>query len=300
LGYAATVRRALALVLTLAACASDAPGLPYVEPPPDPEVPPGGPYPIVLVHGFCGWNEVGTWSYYYGVADDLRARGEQVYVTEVDPFNSIEIRAPQLAAQLDEFLADSGAGKVNLIAHSQGGLDARWVITVLGYGDRVASLTTVATPHHGTYLAQAMLDATPAVGEAILAALVDALGTAAVGREQDVMAAMDALRPNNINYQFNPLVVDDPRVAYTSFGGETCILCDHPVNAALVTTYEVLKNGAGANDGIVNLDSTPWGTYLGTLPTDHFGEVGQPPNLSWFDHLVFYEQVVDGLRAAGF
>src|SRR6185369_6230360 len=43
--------------------------------------------------------------------------------------------------------------KVNILAHSMGGLDARFAIARLGLADRVASLTTVATPHRGTALA---------------------------------------------------------------------------------------------------------------------------------------------------
>ena len=45
------------------------------------------------------------------------------------------------------------ARKVNIIAHSMGGLDARYAIAKLGLADRVASLVTIGTPHLGTPLA---------------------------------------------------------------------------------------------------------------------------------------------------
>ena len=44
---------------------------------------------------------------------------------------------------------ETGCGKVNIIAHSKGGLDARYAISKLGMAPYVASLTTMNTPHRG-------------------------------------------------------------------------------------------------------------------------------------------------------
>ena len=49
-----------------------------------------------------------------------------------------------------EVLTKTGAEKVNLIAHSKGGMEARYMIKVLGMNTHVASLTTISTPHHGS------------------------------------------------------------------------------------------------------------------------------------------------------
>lgn len=106
-------------------------------------------YPIVLAHGLLGYKELAGVDYFYGIVDSLRDGGATVYVTEVSPMNSSIVRGEQLIAQLDEIRAIKGQSnlKFNLIAHSQGGLDVRYVAGVRP--DLVVSLTTVGSPHRG-------------------------------------------------------------------------------------------------------------------------------------------------------
>src|SRR5690606_21994510 len=89
---------------------------------------------------------------------------------------------------------------VNLFAHSMGGLDSRFLISSLGYGDRVASLTTLSTPHRGTAVADMALgltesldtDALASLGE-LLARTVDTPSTL----DPDLRAAFGALAETN-------------------------------------------------------------------------------------------------------
>ncbi|MCX5745477.1 MAG: alpha/beta fold hydrolase [Proteobacteria bacterium] len=115
-------------------------------------------YPIVLVHGFMGSRTSPLWSF-YKLADTLRADGHVVIEADLPPFDSSANRARILATQIDAAIA--GYGKVNIIAHSQGGLDARYLISSLGYGDRVATLTTISSPHQGTAIADKALGLLP-------------------------------------------------------------------------------------------------------------------------------------------
>jgi len=110
-------------------------------------------YPIVLAHGFFGADSyLGILDYWYGIESYLEAKGATVYVTEVSPANSSAVRGEQLIEQLDELRAIHGNPnlKFNLIGHSQGGLDIRYVGGVRP--DLVASLTTVGSPHTGVDL----------------------------------------------------------------------------------------------------------------------------------------------------
>lgn len=110
-------------------------------------------YPIVLEHGLAGFNEIGgVLPYWYGIPENLRSTGAEVYVTQVSPFNSSVVRGESLIAQLDDIRAIKGNAslKFNLIGHSQGGLDIRYVAAVRP--DLVASLTTVGSPHKGSDL----------------------------------------------------------------------------------------------------------------------------------------------------
>lgn len=105
-------------------------------------------YPIVLAHGFMGFDSIlGVIDYWPGIVDRLEEGGATVFVAQVSTVNSSEARGEQLIEQIENFLAISGASKVNLIGHSQGGLDARYVASVRP--DLVASITTVGSPHSG-------------------------------------------------------------------------------------------------------------------------------------------------------
>jgi triacylglycerol lipase len=110
-------------------------------------------YPIVLAHGFLGADSyLGILDYWYGIVDHMEDRGATVYVTEVSAVNSSAARGEQLIEQLDTIRAIRGQPtlKFNLIGHSQGGIDIRYVGGVRP--DLVASLTTVGAPHTGVDL----------------------------------------------------------------------------------------------------------------------------------------------------
>jgi len=79
-------------------------------------------YPIVLVHGFLGFSQLlGAVDYFYGVPSALTSDGATVFTPTVSPLNSDEVRGEELLAEVQTILATTGAAKVNLIGHSQGG-----------------------------------------------------------------------------------------------------------------------------------------------------------------------------------
>src|SRR5258706_14785219 len=97
------------------------------------------PLPIVLHHGLFGYNSVGVgkfrWAYFQGIDKALRRAGYPVVVTRVRPTGGIATRAGQLKEAIDTGLSSlngSGAGKMLIVAHSMGGLDARYMIHQLG------------------------------------------------------------------------------------------------------------------------------------------------------------------------
>lgn len=101
-------------------------------------------YPIVLVHGFMGFDDILGVDYFYQVPEDLRRNGTTVYVAAVSQVNSSEARGEQLFKQMQQWAARDGVKKFNLIGHSQGGPTARYVGGVAP--QMVASITTVASP----------------------------------------------------------------------------------------------------------------------------------------------------------
>nr|WP_180204052.1 triacylglycerol lipase [Pseudomonas sp. SbOxS1]NYU03878.1 triacylglycerol lipase [Pseudomonas sp. SbOxS1] len=108
-------------------------------------------YPLVLVPGMLGFIRLVLYPYWYGIAEALRRGGAVVFAVQVSPLNSSEVRGEQLLARIEEILRQTGAGKVNLIGHSQGSLTARYAAAKRP--DLVASVTSVAGPNHGSELA---------------------------------------------------------------------------------------------------------------------------------------------------
>jgi triacylglycerol lipase len=156
-------------------------------------------YPIVLAHGMAGFDELfGVYEYWYGIPGALRDKGATVFVTQVSQFNSTEARGEQLIDQVETIAAITGKPRVNLIGHSHGGLDVRYVAAVRP--DLVASVTSVGSPHKGADLAD-YLDANVQDGsftEGVLSFFADALGTvlgliSGSTNPQDAIAALGSL-----------------------------------------------------------------------------------------------------------
>ena len=113
-------------------------------------------YPFILVHGVA-LKDFLFFKAFGRIGKMLEKEGYRVYTARTDAFGTIETNAAQLKAETEKLLRDTGAEKVNIIAHSKGGLDARYMIEHLGMEGKVASLTTLCTPHRGSALASRIL-----------------------------------------------------------------------------------------------------------------------------------------------
>jgi triacylglycerol lipase len=284
------------------------------------------PYPIILAHGMAGWERIGPINYFFQVAADLRARGETVIESQVPPFASSAKRAAYLAGFVDEALSDSGACKVNIIAHSQGGLDARYLISSMGYGDRVGALMTVSTPHRGSPVADVALGLLPGFSYDVINAILGTLWSATIPPgDPRLQESLTQLSRPNMRDKFNPANLDDRRVKYysvagRSFGRSGTSECADGVwsNSWRVDVLDPLLAVTDPvfvltspnpllpiiNDGLVTIDSARWGTFLGCVPADHLDEIGQigdlyPDLISGFDHKDLYRRLVAELHHAG-
>lgn len=156
-------------------------------------------HPIVLAHGMSGFDELfGIYQYWDGIPQALAKDGAKVFVTEVPQFNSTEKRGEALLAQVQEILAITGASKVNLIGHSHGGLDVRYVASVAP--QLVASVTTVGSPHQGADLADFLRNNVKQGGftEAVLGLFANSLGNllallSGTSNTQDAISALGSL-----------------------------------------------------------------------------------------------------------
>jgi len=221
----------------------------------------GGATPIVLQHGLFGFGEIQVGSYklgyFHGIDRAIGERGHPVIISRVHPTGSIARRAAQLKQNILRQLSIIGRDKerVVVIAHSMGGLDARYMITRLGMEDRVAALLTVTSPHRGSPFADWCVKNLGRLGTF---RLLTALGL-------DVQAASDL---TTWNYgKFNELVPDAPGVKYFSVSAARPW---HLVPPFALHAYKVVYDAEGENDSLVSVKSSTWGTHLGVWPADHW------------------------------
>jgi triacylglycerol lipase len=120
--------------------------------------------PIVLIHGFLGFDRIFGQDYFEDIAPTLQRDGATVFTASVSAVNSNAVRGDQLIAQLVAWQAtlptpQKTPQKFHLIGHSQGGLTARYVAAMRP--DLVASVTTIATPHTGSAVADVLREWLP-------------------------------------------------------------------------------------------------------------------------------------------
>ena len=153
-------------------------------------------YPIVLCHGMAGFDTLfGVLDYFYGIESALTSGGARVYVTQVPAFASTEARGEALLEQIEDLVARTGDAKVNLIGHSHGGLDVRYVAAARP--DLVASVTSVGSPHQGAELADYLRSNIKdgSFTEGVLSVFANSLGTllGLLSGQTDPQSSLEAL-----------------------------------------------------------------------------------------------------------
>ncbi|KXX77892.1 Lipase 2 [Madurella mycetomatis] len=264
-------------------------------------------HPVVLAHGLLGFAELklaGSYlpsiHYWRGIKEALSAHHTTVITASVPPSGSIEKRAAKLAEDIE---AQAQGRSVNIVAHSMGGLDARYMISQLRpAGIDVRSLITVATPHHGSPFADRLIET---IGPLYLPRLYR-LWEQTTGWEPSAFAQ---LTTKYMSEEFNPRTPDDPSVRYFSYGA--MVKDRPPLLSPFRHSHRVIEQLEGPNDGLVSVESSKWGTYKGTLlGVNHLDLInwsnrlrftmqkwmGNPPS---FNAVAFYLDISDMLAKEG-
>ncbi|WP_141734926.1 lipase family alpha/beta hydrolase [Oligoflexus tunisiensis] len=266
-------------------------------------------YPIVLLHGFLGWDQVFFFDYFYKVRGTLHGKGYDIFTTVVSPVQTVALRARELAPQLDAIMQATGAEKVNIVAHSMGGLDARYLIAQMGYAHKVASVTTIGTPHRGSPVPDLIFKVL-GKGDNLLYKAFEYLVAGFLGKGQkrpsdlDIRAALWNLSPRFLEEEFNPANLDSPDVYYQSYSGASSITGWGTGDRMdpLLIGFQVAFGLGTRNDGLVAESSSIWGRYRGTVSADHIDLIGQlfGSTSSRFRHLNFYQTLANDLADLGF
>ena len=210
-------------------------------------------YPLLLIHG-AGFRDLRIPVYWGRIPNLLCSHGANVFFGGQDCWASTETNAHALCERIDAILSETGAEKVNIIAHSKGGLEARMAASSLGYGGKIASITTIGTPHRGSKTFTKFLRA-PRMFFSIAAFAVNNWIRLVGDKKPDFRRVCEEFAVSHME-RFNAENPDVPGVFYQSAAG----VMKHPFSDInLSTACFVLNRIEGPNDGLVSAASAAWG-----------------------------------------
>lgn len=226
---------------------------------------------------------------------DLPQKYPDALFAKVDALGSIAHRASQLA---DAISAKFPAGDIHIVAHSMGGLDSRYLLAnnLSNLASRVASLSTISTPHWGSPVAALLTGqvAPPLLSTLAAKAMAQLYAQfPALKNNAGALSDLTTVSAKQFNLDF-PATTGVSYYPYAANGHGS---------AVLLPTHLLIRLRGGSpqeqdNDGVVSVASASWPRALVETPwlTDHFGEIGYdldtPGFKTPFDYLGAIDRVV--------
>lgn len=213
-------------------------------------------YPILLLHGMG----FGDFFYWGRIPGALRKHGAAVYFGHQDGNADIQDNAKFLVSVIGRILEESGAERLNIIAHSKGGLEARYLISSLGQAERIASLTTLSTPHHGSETIDRLMEWFPNLIR-FGCVFADVFRKLSGDRKPHSFRAIEQFTTSYMR-EFNVQNPDAPGVFYQSYAAvmkgwySDLLMC---LPNLIVGIFE------GENDGFLPPRSVEWTNFRGVM-----------------------------------
>lgn len=260
-------------------------------------------YPVLLVHGVF-FRDSKVFNYWGRIPKELEQNGATIFYGKHPAAASIADCAESIKKRIEEITTQTGAEKVNIIAHSKGGLDCRYALSKLGVSDRVASLTTVNTPHTGCLFADYLLTKIPTDIQNKIAKTYNTALEKLGEENPDFMAAVTDLTDAHCGALNAEMPV--PEGVYCQSVGSVIAKASggrFPLNFS----YYLVKHFSGENDGLVSESAFKWGEkYTLLRPTKRNGishadiiDLNRA-NIQGFDVREFYVDLVNDLKNRGF
>ncbi|OVE73459.1 hypothetical protein BVX93_01540 [bacterium B13(2017)] len=272
-------------------------------------------YPIILAHGIARFDvltnsilkfinrilcersiDLDNLHYFKGMRSFFKHQGYEVYSTNVAFAKSIVSRAEELKQEVLKILNKSQISKVHIIAHSMGGLDARYMIANdEELANKIVSLTTIGTPHLGTSFADWGLEHG---GDTIIKKIQSIID---LGGYRDLTTkACEELNSKLEDKEANNSVIYQ---TYASYQKAESIM--YPFDKS----WKIIYDKEGDNDGLVSIISQKWKDKIigkngvikqikqNAFPVlaDHFNQVGwwnifQLRRIKWWQQNILKEK----------
>lgn len=262
-------------------------------------------YPLMLVHG-AGFRDLHFPVYWGRIASRLADAGAELFFGGQDGWGTVESNARMLARQITEVLHTGGYDRINLICHSKGGLEARAAAHLPEMAGKIASITTIATPHHGSKTVDRLL-CLPGWIFAVAGYAVDHWIRLFGDHTPDFARVCREFSSTHM-LQFNACTPDIAGIFYQSYA---CSMHHASSDWRLWISYLVVRHIEGENDGLVSVRSALWGEHAyclhspGKRGLSHFDviDLSRAPlsdgSGGKFDIVDFYFSLVSGLRERG-
>jgi triacylglycerol lipase len=216
-------------------------------------------YPLLMLHGI-GFRDYKYINYWGRIPALLIKNGAKVYYGHQQAWGTIEDNAAEIKQKLLDIISETGCKKVNIIAHSKGGLDARYLISTLGMKENVASLTTISTPHRGSELLT-VLGKMKEKNYMKLCRIMNTYFKKLGDTNPDAYTSSRQLLPEYCE-EFNKNNPDAEGIYYQSYASQMKAPTSHGL---LMVPFAVMKWVSGNNDGLVNIESAKWGEFKGVF-----------------------------------
>ncbi|SHK53611.1 triacylglycerol lipase [Clostridium cavendishii DSM 21758] len=258
-------------------------------------------YPLVLVHG-VGFRDLKYINYWGRIPKELIKNGATVYYGNQEGWGTVEYNANYLKARVLDILKETGAKKVNIIAHSKGGLDARYMVSKLDMGEYVASVTMISSPHRGCKF----VDIACKLPDKIYMTIAKIFNKyyRLLGDENPDFYTASREFSTYHSKKFNEEVVDVEGVYYQSYA----TVVNNMFSDYVVTIpYILVKLTEGDNDGLVSINSAKWGEFKGVLKNNHNRGIShgdiidlRRDDYKGFDVIEKYVEIVSELKNIGY
>ena len=260
-------------------------------------------YPVLMVHGVF-FRDFRFFNYWGRIPEQLELNGAKVFYGNQQSAASVDDSGKELAERIRKVCEETGSEKVNIIAHSKGGLDCRMAIAKYGAGPYVASLTTVNTPHRGCEFADYLLSKIGESYQQRVAKMYEAALRKMGDPNPDFLAAVNDLTHSACE-KLSAEMPDPEGIYCQSFGSKL----NHARSGQFPLNFSTLLVGHfdGPNDGLVGEKSFPWGsayqflTVTGKRGISHGDVIDlNRENIDGFDVREFFVGVVSDLKKKGF
>lgn len=216
-------------------------------------------YPVLMVHGM-GFRDVNMkyLGYWGRIPKALENEGCVLYYGGQDSNGSVEDNGQFLCMRIRELCEKNNIEKFNVIAHSKGGLDIRYAISTLGVGDKIASVSTVSTPHNGSITVDKLMRLPDPLIRFVSKACD--LWLRVCGDENPTTYSAICSLTTKGARDFNERNPDHEGTYYQSFAFTYKTLFS---DIMLWLPHLVVKLVEGENDGLLTPDAVRWGDFRG-------------------------------------